>query len=143
MHKRPLLQEALPDHLVTFSHLSPCLYLDSFIHLSAFGVLGLCCWGDFAPVAGSQGYSHVAEHRLWGTRTSVVAAPGLWSTGSTAVTHGLSCSVACGIFPDQGSNRQAYSLRLSHQGRSPLKNIYLCIWLCWVLVVIHRICDLC
>ena len=26
------------------------------------------------------------------------------STGSTAAVHGLSCSVACGIFPDRGSN---------------------------------------
>ena len=24
--------------------------------------------------------------------------------GSVVVAHGLSCSVACGIFPDQGSN---------------------------------------
>ena len=28
----------------------------------------------------------------------------LWCTGSVGVAHGLSCSVACGIFPDQGSN---------------------------------------
>ena len=38
--------------------------------------------------------------------------------------HKLSCSVACGILPDQGSNpsllrRQADSLPLSHQGRPP------------------------
>ena len=37
-------------------------------------------------------------------RTSVVAAPGLWSTGSAVVVRGLICSEACGIFPDQGSN---------------------------------------
>ena len=35
---------------------------------------------------------------------SVVAAPGLWSTGSIVVAHGLSCSVARRIFPNQGSN---------------------------------------
>ena len=34
---------------------------------------------------------------------SVVPAPRPPSTGSTAVADGLSCSVACGIFPDQGS----------------------------------------
>ena len=39
--------------------------------------------------------------------------------------HGLSCSEACGIFPDQGSNPrllhwQADSFQLSHQG-SPVK----------------------
>ena len=34
---------------------------------------------------------------------SVVAACGLQSTGSIVVVHGLSCFVARGIFPDQGS----------------------------------------
>ena len=52
----------------------------------------------------------------------------LWSTGSrhagsVVVAHGLSCSAACGIFPDQGSNPcplhwQADSQPLHHQ-RSP------------------------
>ena len=52
----------------------------------------------------------------------------LWSTGSRmhglssiVVVDGLSCPVACGIFPDQGQNLcllcwQADSLPLSHQG---------------------------
>ena len=53
----------------------------------------------------------------------------LWSTGSRhtgsiVVAHGPSCSAACGIFPDQGSNPcplhwQADSQPLRHQG-SPL-----------------------
>ena len=52
---------------------------------------------------------------------SVVVARGLQSTGSVVVAHGLSCSVACGIFPDQGSNLcplhwQADSQPLHHQG---------------------------
>ena len=34
---------------------------------------------------------------------SLVAKHGLWSTGSIVVACGLSCSVACGIFPNQGS----------------------------------------
>ena len=33
---------------------------------------------------------------------SVVVACRLWSMGSVVVEHGLSCSAACGIFPDQG-----------------------------------------
>ena len=46
--------------------------------------------------------------------------PRLQGTGSVVVAHGLSCSMACGIFPDQGSNLclllwQADSLSLSHQ----------------------------
>ena len=45
----------------------------------------------------------------------------LRSTGSVVVAHGPSCSVACGILPDQGSNpcplhQQADSQPLHHQG---------------------------
>ena len=52
---------------------------------------------------------------------SVVSAPELSNTGSVAVAHGLSCSQAWGIFPDQGSSLcllrwQAGSLPLSRQG---------------------------
>ena len=47
--------------------------------------------------------SVVVAHGLW-SAGSVVVAHGLWSAGSVVVAHGLSCSVACGIFPDQGSN---------------------------------------
>ena len=39
-----------------------------------------------------------------GSWASVVVVRGLWSTGSVVVVHGLSCSAACGIFQDQGSN---------------------------------------
>ena len=42
--------------------------------------------------------------RPLGARASVVVACGLSSCGSVVVVHGLSCSVACGIFADQGSN---------------------------------------
>ena len=35
---------------------------------------------------------------------SAVVPPRLWSTGWVVVVHGLSCSVACGIFPDEESN---------------------------------------
>ena len=54
-------------------------------------------------------------------RASLVEAPGLWNRGSADVAHGLSCSAACGIFLDQGSNScflhwQADSLPLNYQG---------------------------
>ena len=56
--------------------------------------------------------SLVVEHRLWSIPASVAAAPGLsgfglWVLGSQAsavVVHGLRCSEACGISPDQGLN---------------------------------------
>ena len=46
-------------------------------------------------------------------------------TGSVVVAHGPSCSAACGIFPDQGSNPcplhwQADSQPLRHQGSPQL-----------------------
>ena len=62
-------------------------------------------------------------HRLQyvGCVGTVVAAPRLWGTGAVFVAHGLICSTACGIFPDQGLNphlphQQADSLPLSHKG---------------------------
>ena len=39
-----------------------------------------------------------------GVQASVVVALRLQSTDSVVVAHRLSCSTACGIFPDQGSN---------------------------------------
>ena len=50
----------------------------------------------------------VVASSLWRTgsrvQTSVVVVPEIYSEGSTAVAHWLSCSVACGIFLDQGLN---------------------------------------
>ena len=54
---------------------------------------------------------------MWAQR---VQPPGVQSTGLIVMAHGLSCSTACGIFPDQGLNLcllhwQADFLLLSHQ----------------------------
>ena len=80
-------------------------------------MLGLRYCVGFSLVAESEGSSLIAVHRLLTAGASParglqelrhmgsgVAAPTLQSMGSAAVAHGLSCSVACGIFPDQGSN---------------------------------------
>ena len=58
---------------------------------------------------------------LWGT--------GSRCAGSVVVAHGPSCSAACGIFPDQGSNPcplhwQADSQSLHHQG-SPIPHFWI------------------
>ena len=68
--------------------------------------------------------SLVAEHGLCSVQASIVLAPGLQSTGSVVVAHGLSCSLACGIFPNQGLDPcplywQTDSHPLHHQG-SPI-----------------------
>ena len=52
---------------------------------------------------------------------SVAVAQGIKTAGSVAVEHGLSCSMACGLFLDQGLNPcllpwQVDSLPLSHRG---------------------------
>ena len=65
--------------------------------------------------------SLAAEHSLQSVESSVVAAPRALRTGSVVVGHGLTRSLACEIFPDQGSNLcplhwQVDSLTLSHQG---------------------------
>ena len=80
-------------------------------------------WG-LSLVAASGGHS---SSRCTGLSLSwplLLRGTGSRHTGSVVVAHGLSCSTACGIFPDQGSNPcplhwQADSQPLRHQG-SPL-----------------------
>ena len=67
---------------------------------------------------------------------SGVVVPGLWSAGSVVVACRLICSVAYGIFLDQGSNLhllpwQAGSLPLSHEG-SPTVSAFFCLF--WVVL---------
>ena len=84
------------------------------------------CWvfvsvRGLSPVAASGGRS---SSRCAGLSLSWPLL--LWSTGSrragsAVVAHGPSCSAACGILPDQGSNPcplhwQADSQQLHHQG---------------------------
>ena len=54
-------------------------------------------------------------------RPLLLRSTGSRRAGSVVVAHGASCSVACGIFPDQGLNPcplhwQADSQPLHHQG---------------------------
>ena len=89
----------------------------SLCHVSFFlkAVLGLRCFMGFSLVVANWDLPLVGVHRLLiavvslvakqgllGTQASEVAVPRLWSPGSIAVTQGLSCSVACGVLPDQG-----------------------------------------
>ena len=103
--------------------------LHSFIYIYIFiylflAVLGLrCCMRAFsscgergptlrcsAQASHCGGFSCCGAQAL-GVWASVVVAHGLSSCGSQAlecrlssVAHRLSCSMECGIFPDQGSN---------------------------------------
>ena len=71
--------------------------------------------------------------KLWYMGSGILG-PGLKCTDSIVVAYGLSCSAACEIFLDQGSNLclltwQEDSLTLSHQGSLSMtfwiKSIYL------------------
>ena len=105
-------------HMVRSKHL-----FKKFIYLFIYFWL---CWvfvsvQGLALVVASGGHS---SSRCAGLSPSQPLS--LWSTGSrhagsVVVAHGPSCSAACGIFPDQGSNPcplhwQADSQPLHHQG---------------------------
>ena len=75
----------------------------------------------FSLVAASGGHSssRCAGLSLW--RPLLLRSTSSRRAGSGVVAHGPSCSAACGIFPDQGSNPcalhwQADSQPLCHQG---------------------------
>ena len=84
------------------------------------------CWvfvsvRGFSLVAASGGYSSSRCVDLSLSRPLLMRSTGSRHAGSVVVAHGLSCSAACGIFPDQGSNPcplhwQADSQPLHHQG---------------------------
>ena len=56
-------------------------------------------------VCGEQGLLFVAVHGvLIAVASLCCGARALGARASVVVAHGLTCSAACGIFPDQGSN---------------------------------------
>ena len=79
-------------------------------------------------VAASGGHSSSRCAGLSLSRPLLLRNTGSRRAGSVIVAHVPSCSVACGIFPDQGSNLwplhwQADSQPLHHQG-SPYHNVF-------------------
>ena len=84
------------------------------------------CWvlvsvRGLSLVVASGGHSSSRCVGLSLSRPLLLRSTGSRRAGSVIVAHGLSCSAACGIFPDQGSNPcplhwQADSQPLRHQG---------------------------
>ena len=84
------------------------------------------CWvfvsvRGLSPVVASGGHSSSRCAGLSLSRPLLLRSTGSRRAGSVVVAHGPSCSAACGIFPDQGSNPcplhwQADSQPLRHQG---------------------------
>ena len=116
-------------------------YILNFIYLFIYLWL---CWIfvsvrglSLVVASGDHSSSRCAGRSL--SRPLLLRSTGSRRAGSAVVAHGPSCSVACGIFPDQGSNPyalhwQADSQPLRHQG-SPL-------WL-WFLPKITEIHSWC
>ena len=105
------------------------LYGFFFFLINLFIYFWLCwvfvsVWG-LSLVAVSGGHS---SSRCMGLSLSwplLLRSTGSRRAGSVVVAHGPSCSTACGIFPDQGSNLcplhwQVDSQPLPHQGSPPL-----------------------
>ena len=85
------------------THIYEDIFLNLFIYLfwlcSVFvSVRGL------SLVAASGGHSSSRCAGLSLSRPLLLRSTGSRRAGSVVVAHGLSCSAACGIFPDQGSN---------------------------------------
>ena len=91
------------------------------------------CWvlisvRGLSPVVASGGHSSSQCAGLPPSRPLPLWSTGSRRAGSVIAAHGLSCSVACGILRDEGSNPcplhwQADSQPLRHQG-SPRKVVF-------------------
>ena len=112
----------------------------TFIYLFIYFWL---CWvfvsvRGLSPVAASGDHSSSRCAGLSLSRPLLLRSTGSRRAGSVVMAHGPSCSAACGIFPDQGSNPcplhwQADSQPLCHQGSPcPSNLISLCELFLWV-----------
>ena len=100
-----------------------------FFNLFIYFIYFWLCWvfisvRGLSLVAASRGHSSSRCAGLSLSRPLLLRSTGSRRAGSAVVAHGPSCSAACGIFPDQGSNPcplhwQADSQPLRHQG-SPI-----------------------
>ena len=81
---------------------------------------------------------------LWLAGSAVVAR-GLQSVGSVVVAHGLSCSTACGIFPDQGCQPLIYLSSLwicllqTFQKNGIIQYVAFCVWLLSLSKILSRL----
>ena len=104
------------------------LTLGLFIYLFIYGCVGSSFLvRGLSLVVASGGHSSSRCAGLSLSWPLLLQSTGSRRAGSAIVAHGPSCSVACGIFPDQGSNPcplhwQADSEQLRHQ-RSPSSNL--------------------
>ena len=98
----------------------------SFVFYNSLFICFWLCWvfisvRGLSPVVASGGHSSSRCAGLSLSRPLLLRSTSSRRAGSVVVAHGPSCSAACGIFLDQGSNPrslhwQADSQPLRHQG---------------------------
>ena len=103
------------------------------------------CWvfvsvRGLSLVAASGGHSSSRCAGLSLSQPLLLQSTGSRRAGSVIVAHGPSCSAACGIFPDQGSNPcplhwQADSQPLRHQGSPHFKYFWVLTLLDYLVVL--------
>ena len=108
---------------------TPFIYFFKFIYLFILWLFWVfVSVRGLSLVAAGGGHSSSRCTDLSLSRPLLLRSTGSRHAGTVIVAHGPSCSAACGIFPDQGSNPcplhwQADSQPLRHQGSPP--NIFL------------------
>ena len=134
-------------HITFYKLLVYNIVIHNFFFFNLFNLFIWLCWvfisvRGLSLVAASGGHSSSRCAGLLLSRPLLLGSTGSRCAGSVVVAHGPSCSTACGIFPDQGSNPcplhwQADSQPLHHQG-SPLNLLnqflahFICsIHICW------------
>ena len=112
------------------------IYFYLFIYLFIYGCVGssFLCEGFLqSRQVGTTLHRGARASHYW---PLLLRSTGSRRAGSAIVAHGPSCSAACGILPDQGSNpcplhRQADSQPLCHQGSPSLYTFKKTWWKSW------------
>ena len=105
-----------------------------FSSCSKWGYSSLWCMGlslHWLFLLQSMGSRVLGLQQLW--HVSSVVVPGLQGTGSVVVAHELSCSRACEIFPEKGSNPCLLSLAGGFFTTESLgRPCFVCLFVCFL-----------
>ena len=88
---------------IVAAHLIRFFFFNNFVLLAIFGCAGSLLFHADSLCCGEQGFLYVM-HRLLLAVAPLLGEHRLQSAGPAVVAHELCCSLACGIFPDQGLN---------------------------------------
>ena len=124
----------IKTHQIMYIYTILCLCRKSILFKKKLFIYLWLCWvfisvRGLSLVVASGGHSSSRCAGLSLSWPLLLRNTGSRRAGSVVVAHGPSCSAACGILPDQGSNPcplhwQADSQPLRHQG-SPKKHSYI------------------